>query len=280
MFENRAIATNRRMQAQSGLARALTTVLAAFALLFAALPALAWPSVFGLEDARPQVPWAYYGDKGPEHWGDLAPEFSACKGERQSPIDLSGGQRLHYSPLSFRYRSTALSVHNDGHSLWVKTPPGSSMIAAGHEYQLTGFRFHAPGEHQINGVPADMELQLEHVDHQGQIAVVAVPMKAGRRMNSTLARIWDHLPGGRGQHFYGHRTGINPRFLLPSDKSYFTYVGSLTEPPCTEGVEWFVLAEPMEVDRTYVQRFLQAVGPNARPVQALNGRPVLAAFRR
>jgi carbonic anhydrase len=125
-----------------------------------------------------------------------------------------------------------------------------------------------------------MELQLEHRDRQGRIAVVAVPMRVGRRMNSTLSRIWDHIPGGRGQRFYGRQTGINPRFLLPSDLSYFSYVGSLTEPPCTEGVEWFVFANPVEVDVSYVHRFLRAAGPNARPVQPLNGRAVIAALRR
>jgi carbonic anhydrase len=255
-------------------------VLLACLLVAAASPALAWRSVFGLEESRQQVVWAYQGEKGPEHWGDLSPEFAACNGERQSPIDLSGSRRLRYSPLSFRYRSSALSVHNDGRSVRVDVPPGSSLVAGGHEYELTGFHFHAPGEHQINGVSTDMELQLEHRDRQGRIAVVAVPIRAGRRMNSTLSRIWDHIPGGRGQRFYGRQTGINPRFLLPNDHSYFSYLGSLTEPPCSEGVEWFVFAKPLEVDRSYVQRFLSAVGPNARPIQPLNGRSVLSAFRR
>ncbi len=258
----------------------IAAVLLTFLLSVMAFPALAWHSVFGLEEPQRQVDWTYQGEKGPEHWSELAPEFASCEGERQSPVDLSGGRPLQYSPLSFRYRSNPLSVHNDGRSVRVEVAPGSSLIAGGSEYQLTGFHFHAPGEHQINGVPPDMELQLEHRDRQGRIAVVAVPIKAGRRMNSTLSRIWDHIPVGRGQRFYGRQTGINPRFLLPHDHSYFTYVGSLTEPPCTEGVEWFVLAKPLEVDRSYVRRFLGAVGPNARPVQPLNGRAVLAAFRR
>jgi carbonic anhydrase len=244
------------------------------------MPALAWHAMFGLKEPESQVEWGYQGEIGPEKWGDLSSDFATCKGELQSPVDLRGEQRLRYSPLSFRYRSNALSVRNDGRSVRVDVSPGSSLIAGGHEYQLTGFHFHVPGEHRINGVPADMELQLEHRDPHGRIAVVAVPMMAGRRMNTTLTRIWDHMPGGRGQRFYGRQTGINPLFLLPSDKSYFSYVGSLTEPPCTEGVEWFVLAKPVEVDLSYVHRFLRAAGPNARPVQPLNGRPVLAALRR
>lgn len=272
--------TNRRGPFASGFARPLATILMGCLLLTLALPAMAWRAVFGLEEPRPQVDWAYQGDKGPEHWADLSPEFAACRGGRQSPIDLSNGRRMQYSPLLFRYRSNALSVHNDGRSVRVDVSSGSSMIAGGHEYQLTGFHFHVPGEHRINGAAADMELQLEHRDRQGRIAVVAVPMNAGRRMNSTLSKIWDNIPGAEGQRFYGRQTGINPRLLLPSDQSYFSYVGSLTEPPCTEGVEWFVLAKPLEVDSSYVQRLLRAVGPNARPVQPVNGRAVLATLRR
>ena len=162
----------------------------------------------------------------------------------------------------------------------VETPPGSYMSVGGHRYQLEGFHFHVPGEHRIEGVAPDMELHLEHRDQQGRIAVVAVFMRVGRRMNSILSRIWDHLLAMQGRRFYGRQMGINPRFLLPGDQSYYAYVGSLTEPPCTEGVEWFVLAKPVEIDRSYVHRFLRAVGPNARPLQPLNGRAVLASLRR
>jgi len=280
MSDRQNPATNRRKPASICPARIFSIVLAAGLLLTTVSPAMAWHAVFGLEEPGLQVGWTYQGEKGPESWGDLSPEFAACNGERQSPIDLSGGRRMQYSPLSFRYRSNALSVHNDGRSVRVDVSSGSYMVAGGHEYQLTGFHFHVPGEHRINGVAADMELQLEHRDHRGRIAVVAVPMNVGRRMNSTLSRIWDHIPSGEGQRFYGRQTGINPRFLLPSDHSYFSYVGSLTEPPCTEGVEWFVLAKPVEVDVSYVQKFLRALGPNARPVQPVNGRPVLATLRR
>lgn len=271
----------RRSKSESfGPAGSVSMVLLACLFTITSFPALAWHSVFGLEEPQHQADWAYQGEKGPEAWAELSPQFAACTGERQSPIDLRGSQRIQYSPLSFRYRTNALSVRNDGRSVRVDVSPGSSLVVGGQEYQLTGFHFHAPGEHQINGVAADMEMQLEHRDRQGRIAVVAVPMKVGRRMNNTLSRIWDHMPGGRGERFYGRQTGINPRFLLPSDHSYFSYVGSLTEPPCTEGVAWFVLAKPLEVDASYVQRFLHAVGPNARPIQPSNGRPVLAVFRR
>ena len=246
----------------------------------AAAPAQAWHPMFGASEARDTVPWSYGAERGPDQWAELSPDYAACGGDRQSPVDLQGGRQLPYSPLSFRYRSNALSVLNDGRSVRVEYPPGSYLIAGGRQYELTGFHFHVPAEHRINGVQADMELQLEHRDRQGRVAIVAVLMKAGRRMNSTLSRIWEHMPGGRNERFYGRQTGINPLFLLPNERGYYTYVGSLTEPPCTEGVDWFVLAEPVEIDASYIQSFVQTVGTNSRPVQPLNGRGVLAVLRR
>jgi carbonic anhydrase len=226
------------------------------------------------------VPWSYQGETGPSHWAELSPTFAECKGERQSPVDLRGGRHLRYSPLTFAYRSSPLTVVNDGRSMRVAYPPGSFLIAGGRQYELTGFHFHMPGEHRIDGMVGDMEIQFEHRDHEGRMAVLAVPVVAGRRMNSILSRIWDHLPPEGGESFYGRQVGINPVFLLPGERDYYTYVGSLTEPPCTEGVEWFVLTTPVEVDASYIQRMARLVRSNARPVQPLNGRAVLAVFRR
>lgn len=259
-------------------------IAALLALIGASSGAHAWPWPLNQPQvdhtATSQVPWSYQGETGPAHWAELAPEFEACDGDRQSPVDLSGGRRVSYSPLIFRYRSNPLSVVNDGRSLRVAYQPGSYMIAGGREYELTGFHFHVPGEHRINGIAADMEIQLEHRDHAGRRAIVAVPVIAGRRMNSTLSRIWDHLPSHGGQTYYGRQVGINPLFLLPNERDYYAYVGSLTEPPCTEGVEWFVLATPLELDTSYIDRMIRLVGNNARPVRPLNGRAVLAVFRR
>ena len=251
-----------------------------------AAPAIAgWPwsvDIFssGKPNANPVKEWSYQGDIGPTTWGDLSPEFAACKGERQSPVDLREARSLAYSPLTFHYRSNPLSLVNDGRSVRVQFRPGSYMIAGGRQYELIELHFHLPGEHRINGVAADMEIQLTHRDRQGRMAVVAVPVRAGRRMNSTLSRIWDNMPPIGGQRHYDRQAGINAVFLLPSKREYFSYVGSLTEPPCTEGVEWFVLAEPLEVDSGYIRRMAEVVGRNSRPVQPLNGRAVLAVFHR
>lgn len=247
--------------------------------------ALAWSwadAMFGVSKPakQPIADWSYEGDTAPAHWGELAPEYAACNGSRQSPVDLRGARPMPYSPISFHYRSNPLNIVNDGRQILVRYKPGSYMIANGRRYELTDFHFHLPGEHRIEGVAADMELQLHHRDARGRLAIVAVPIKAGRRRNSTLSRILDHMPPVGGESYYGRQVGINALFLLPPKRDYFSYVGSLTEPPCTEGVEWFVLVRPLELDTGYLQRVGQVIGGNARPLQPLNGRPVLAAMRR
>jgi len=229
---------------------------------------------------QPVADWSYEGDTGPSQWGELAPEYAACKGVDQSPVDLRGARPVPYTPISFHYRSNPLNMVNDGRQILVRYKPGSYIIVGGRRYELTDFHFHLPGEHRIEGSVADMELQLHHRDAQGRFAVVAIPVKAGRRRNSTLSRILDHMPPLGGESYYGRQVGINALFLLPPERGYFSYVGSLTEPPCTGGVEWFVLTSPLEVDAGYLHRVGQVTGGNARPVQPLNGRSVFAVMRR
>jgi carbonic anhydrase len=257
----------------------VSALLLTLGLTFAApVQAFEWPS----REAKPEGPaWGYVGEQEPAHWGDLSPEFSTCKeGKAQSPIDIRYGQRMDYQPLSFQYRSDALSVTNDGHSLRIDSAPGSFLIVNGHEYALQQYHFHTPSEHLIQGARADMELHLVHRDSQGRTAVVAVLMTAGRRINSTLKRIAEALPRRAGESFYGRQVATNPLFLLPPERSYFSYPGSLTTPPCTEGVDWFVMAEPVEVDAALIARFRQVMGANARPAQPDNARPVLRFSRR
>jgi carbonic anhydrase len=237
-----------------------------------------WPG----RSEKPKAPgWGYSGDLGPAAWGGLAPVYATCKdGKTQSPIDLRYARRSDYVPLSFHYRSDALSMTNDGHGIQVDSAPGSYLLVNGREYVLEGFQFHTPSEHRIQGLQADMELQLIHRDGQGRRAVVAVLMRAGRHTNSTLSRIAERLPASAGEKFYGRQVATNPLFLLPTERSYFRYPGSLTTPPCTEEVDWFVMAEPVEVDAALIDHFRQVQGPNARPLQPDNARPVNLFSRR
>jgi len=161
---------------------------------------------------------------------------------------------------------------NTGQTIHVNYERGSFLRVGSQRYELLGFHFHTPGEHTFNGVRPDMEIHLMHRDGYGNYAVVAIPVIAGRRHNVTLARIWQQLPEYPGEEYTDYRTGIKPVFLLPSNRDYFAYQGSLTTPPCTEGVQWFVLREPLEVPAQYVARFQQIMGSNIRPIQPLNGR--------
>lgn len=236
--------------------------------------ALAWlPSwVAGPSVVPPK--WGYQGPIGPDHWADLDPSYAPCQqGLQQSPIDIRSAQAVARSPLSFFYRSSPLSLTNDGQTIWGDGLAGSYLIANNRRYELARYQFHIPSEHLINGQQGDMELQLLHRDGVGRQAMVAVLFKAGRRSNSILRRMTERLPPP-GKTYHGSQIGINPLFLLPPDKDYFVYSGSLTHPPCSEGIEWLVLRSPLEVDAKLIRRFQQAMGHNARPVQPRGDRLV------
>ncbi|RNE92826.1 carbonic anhydrase [Marichromatium sp. AB32] len=225
-------------------------------------------------------PWDYVGDAGPEHWGELDPSFATCaEGRSQSPIDIRGARRIVYTPLLFRYRSHLLELVNTGRGIRLLTPPGSALVIRGSAYDLSYVDFHVPGEHRIEGERYDAELQLVHHDRQGGHAVVAVGLRAAERDNRIFERILDHLPARPGERTRHRQIGVNPLFLLPLDRGYFRYHGSLTQPPCRESALWLVFGEPLEVGVRQLQRLRAVIGENARPVQPRNGREVLALPR-
>lgn len=238
-------------------------------------------SVQARDPLASETPWSYSGETGPQHWGELAPSYARCAtGQLQSPIDIRTTERIAYTPLMFQYRSQSLEAVNDGHGVRIISPPGSTLVVQGQAYDLEEIHFHVPGEHALNGTRPQGEIHFVHRDRQGTRVIVAVPVRAGVRPNSILTRIAEHLPTAPGEVARYRHVGINPVFLLPRERSYFRYQGSLDIPPCTEPVLWYVLAEPLEVDADYLRRIAQVVGPNARPIQPTNGRPVQAAFRR
>lgn len=225
----------------------------------------------------PAGPWGYQGATGPEHWGRLSDDYDACRsGNQQSPVDISGMWSTHLPPLSFQYRSSYLSMVNTGQTIRVNYEPGSFLRISGQRYELQQLHFHTPSEHTIQGVPADMEIHLVHRDGYGNYAIVAIPVISGRRHNVVMARIGQNLPPHPGNEYVDYRTGIKPIFLLPTNRDYVSYQGSLTEPPCTEGVRWLVFLHPLEVPAEYVAKFRQIMGNNARPTQPLNGRRLAA----
>jgi carbonic anhydrase len=239
-----------------------------------------WQGAAARDPATEQPDWAYTGPTGPQHWGALSPDYATCAtGELQSPIDIAETQRVSYTPLLFRYRSQLLEAENTGRLVRLISPPGSALVVRGQAYDLTEFSFHVPGLHGFEGAPAEAEIHLVHRDGLGGTTIVAVPLRAGERENRILQRILDYFPMQPGERVRQRQVGINPLFLLPVDRSYYRYTGSLVMPPCSEPVLWFVFREALEVSAGQIQRIAQATGENARPMQPLNGRPVFSLLR-
>ena len=222
--------------------------------------------------------WSYSGKTGPSHWTELDAKNSACNtGRNQSPIDIRtrevGGENL--PALTFDYRPSPLHIIDNGHSIQVNVDPGSSIRVGGKSYELVQFHFHHPSEERIDGKASEMVAHLVHRNSAGKLAVVAVLLNTGKA-NATVQSLWSHLPKQKEHQadFAGVR--IDPAGLLPADHSYFTYTGSLTTPPCTEGVRWFVLKTPSTLSKSEIATFAAHYPNDARPPQSLNGREVLA----
>ncbi|HYN77992.1 MAG TPA: carbonic anhydrase family protein [Lamprocystis sp. (in: g-proteobacteria)] len=226
--------------------------------------------------------WSYAGVTGPDHWADLSAAFAACRdGQQQSPIDIRSVQPIPHEPLQFSYRTQTLDAVNDGRGVQVRSPRGSTLRVRGEDFGLTAFHFHTPGETLINGAAAAAEVHLVHRSTDGRDAVVVVPIQAGPHINHTLARIVERLPLQPGERVRYREVGVNPLLLLPPDQGYYAYTGSLGNPPCSEPVDWYILAQPVELAPEQLRRLARATGTNnVRPVQPLKGRSVFASFPR
>ena len=215
--------------------------------------------------------WDYGGDEGPDAWGKMRPEFSKCAtGQRQSPIDIRGGIAVDLEPIKFDYRPSAFSVIDNGHTVQVNVEPGNSITITGKRYELVQFHFHRPSEERINGRQYDMVAHLVHKDVDGHIAVVAVLLDRGSAQ-SIVQTVWNNLPLEKGDEVRaGSRIDLSQ--LLPDDKRYYTYMGSLTTPPCSEGVLWMVMKQPVPISVEQVAIFSRLYPMNARPIQQADGR--------
>jgi carbonic anhydrase len=226
--------------------------------------------------AQWKTPWTY---EGASHWSDLDPEYAACNaGREQSPIDIRDAQKIELPALRFEYKSGPLKyLINNGYTIRVNyhDAPGSGnfLIVGDVRYQLTQFHFHRPSEEYIHGKPYDMVVHMMHQSSDGKIAGVAILLKAGRA-NATIRQILEHMPTAKGKEEEVAGVEVNPAGLLPRDDAYYTYMGSLTAPPCTEGVTWFVLKTPVEISADEIDAFARLYPHDVRPIQPLNGRVV------
>jgi carbonic anhydrase len=231
--------------------------------------------------ARPRAqwktPWSYDGAKGPAHWGDLDPDYAACRdGMEQSPIDIRAAEKAELPALRLEYKSGPLRIINNGYTaVRVNYAPGNEnfLIVGDKRYELTQFHFHHPSEEYIRGEPSDMVIHLMHASSDGKVAAVAVLLKAGSA-NATIQQLWKYMPQTAGNEELIAGVEVNPAGLLPRDTSYYTYMGSQTAPPCTEGVTWFVLKTPMEISADDISAFAKLYPHDVRPLQPLNGRAV------
>ena len=223
--------------------------------------------------------WAYEGDTGPQAWGTLKPEFNVCAiGKRQSPINIENGATLQgpAEPVQFAYSASDATVVNNGHTIQVDVQGDNSITVRGSNYRLLQFHFHTPSEEQINFKRFPMVAHLVHKNSEGQLAVVAVLLQEGNA-NPMVDAVWTYMPLDSGDRVRMPQGLLDVNELLPKDQRYYQFMGSLTTPPCTEGVLWMVMKQPVTLSKAQYKLFTQIYPNNARPVQPVNGRPVREA---
>ena len=230
--------------------------------------------------------WHYEGDEGPRHWGQLSPRFAVCgTGRSQSPIDIvtpvsngaAPGFAIKVPPASLRiaHHEHVADGINNGHTIQVTFDDGDSLRLGDKAYELMQYHFHGPSEHTLNGRHFPMEMHLVHRAADGRLAVVGVLVREGQH-NAAFDPIWSRLPREKGVETHYEHITVDVDALLPAKRTSFRYDGSLTTPPCSEGVNWIVLTEPIELDAAQIASFRALIHENARPVQPLFGRTVIA----
>jgi carbonic anhydrase len=232
-----------------------------------------------LVSAQTPAPWTYVGKTGPILWGKLDPAYQACsRGNEQSPVDIRGA-RLNKAlkPIEFHYIAGSVTLENNGHTVVVHVNPGSYIVANGVRYNLVEYNFRHPSEETVKGKLSDMSVHLIHKSADGKIAIVAVRLiEDQNKPNALLATLWEHLPTAPGKTDKVTEM-VNPGGLLPGDRGYWTYSGSLTTPPCTEGVRWFVLEQQVTLSRDQLRAFAALYKVNTRPNQDLHDRRIEAS---
>lgn len=212
------------------------------------------------------IHWDYEGAGAPENWAKLDPQNTVCAtGLRQSPIDIKDGIKVDLEPIKFSYRPSTFRIIDNGHTIQVSVAD-SSITLTGKTYELVQFHFHRPSEEKVNGQRFDMVVHLVHKADDGQLAVVAVLLERGSE-NPFIQTLWNNLPLEKNVPVAPPALSIDPATLLPASRNYYTYMGSLTTPPCSEGVLWLVMKQPVQVSSEQIGIFSRLYRNNARPIQ-------------
>jgi carbonic anhydrase len=219
------------------------------------------------------VEWAYEGDRGPAAWGKLHPSYSACeKGRFQSPIDIRDGVGVDLPSIKFDFKPSKFRLVDSGKTIEVHYLEGGAVSVMGHYHRLTHIEFRHPAEERINGKSFGMSMQLHLRDMQGRLAAVSVLLVPSGSENPFIQQIWNHIPLVRNEPVAPPDVMLNIADALPKDQAYYTYMGSLTTPPCTEGVTWYVLKNPVAVSAEQIGIFARLYPNNSRPLQASSSR--------
>ena len=229
--------------------------------------------------AAPVVPkvysnhWSYEGDDGPANWGKINPEWSKCStGNRQSPIDIRDGMKVELEQITFDYHPSSFNVTDNGHTVQVMVGSGNFITVNNRLYELIQFHFHRPSEERINGKGYEMVVHLVHKDGEGKLAVLALLLERGKPQ-PVIQTVWNNLPLEKLETM-APSTVLDPLDLIPARRDYFTFMGSLTTPPCSEGVLWLVMKEPVQASPAQMALFSRLYPLNARPIQPGSGRIV------
>jgi carbonic anhydrase len=221
------------------------------------------------------VHWSYEGATGPEHWADLSPDFKMCKlGMEQSPIDLKDGIKAQTGePFTLLYQPVGGKIVNTGHSIQVTTNPGCAIVIDGLRYELIQYHFHHPSEHLVEGRPYNLEAHFVHRAANGALTVIGTFFRTGNE-SVALTPIFQSMPNAAGAEVPFPGT-LDPAAMFPVNRAYYRYMGSLTTPPCLEGLIWTMFREPLEASAAQIQKFAALYPMNARPVQNRNRRFLL-----
>ncbi|WP_020410874.1 carbonic anhydrase [Hahella ganghwensis] len=219
--------------------------------------------------------WSYTGNEGPAYWSTLDQDYLTCgQGKNQSPINLTNMVEGKLPEISLQYSGKATEVVNNGHTIQVNYAPGSTLELNNKKFELKQFHFHSPSENTIKGESFPLEAHFVHADENGNLAVLALMLKEGEE-NQALQPVWEKMPLDSGEK-EALTTPINTADILPSSHAYYRFNGSLTTPPCSEGVRWLVLKDSVTISKEQLEKFNQSIPfDNNRPVQPVNARVIV-----
>jgi len=222
------------------------------------------------------VHWGYEGEATPENWAKLTPEYQMCDlGRNQSPVNISGAIKAQVTDLEIHYGETSGNIVNNGHTIQInEKDPNDYVVVNGEKYTLVQFHFHAPSENEINGESFPLEGHFVHKNDKGELLVMAIMFEEGDK-NPVVEKFLSIL--SEEEEVPVDFDKINIAAFLPKSTGYYRFSGSLTTPPCTEGVTWVILKDTMTLSKDEIEKFEHEFKHhNNRPIQPLHGRLIIS----